>query len=128
VRSNVRKPRGLSGTCHCGAISVEVPTRPEKVTLCNCSLCRRVGALWAYYPVATVKVTGHPEHTDAYIWGDRTLGTLRCRHCGCVTHWEPLERGPDAHMAVNVRNFDPNELDNLRIRRFDGANTWTYLD
>ena len=31
-------------------------------------------------------------------------------------------------MAVNVRNFDPVEIDNLRIRRFDGADTWTYLE
>jgi len=31
-------------------------------------------------------------------------------------------------MAVNVRNFDPVEIDNLRIRRFDGADTWTHLE
>ena len=118
----------LSGTCHCGAVRVEVPTPPAAVTLCNCSLCRRLGALWAYYKVGTVRVSGHPEHTDGYIWGDRTLRTVRCRHCGCITHWEPLDPKPDGHMAVNVRNFDPDELENLRIRRFDGAVSWKYLD
>lgn len=118
----------LSGACHCGAVTLDVPTRPEAATLCNCSICRRYGALWAYYKVGTVRVVGHPEHTDAYVWGDRTLRVVRCRHCGCVTHWEPLESKPDGHMAVNVRNFDPSELEALRIRRFDGAVTWTYLD
>jgi hypothetical protein len=118
----------LAGTCHCGAIRIEVPTPPEVATVCNCSSCRRLGAIWSYYKVGTVQITGHPEHTDAYVWGDRTLRTVRCRHCGCVTHWEPLESKPDGHMAVNVRNFDPLEIDNLRIRRFDGAVTWKYLE
>lgn len=118
----------LTGTCHCGAVRFEVPSRPEAVTVCNCSLCRRVGALWVYYKDGSVTIAGHPENTDAYIWGDRTLRTVRCRHCGCVTHWEPLDPGPDAHMAVNARNFGPDELGDVRIRRFDGALTWKYLD
>jgi len=31
-------------------------------------------------------------------------------------------------MSVNIRNFDPKEWDELRIRRFDGADTWKYVD
>jgi hypothetical protein len=118
----------LAGTCHCGAVRIELPIRPEKATVCNCSLCRRLGALWAYYDVGAVQIMGHPEHTDGYIWGDRTLRTVRCRHCGCITHWEPLDARPGGHMAVNVRNFDPEALGDLRIRRFDGAVSWKYLD
>lgn len=118
----------LTGVCHCGAVRVEVPTRPAAATLCNCSLCRRLGALWAYYTFGTVQVGGHPEHTDGYIWGDRTLRTVRCRHCGCITHWEPLAPKADSHMGVNLRLFGPAELDELRIRRFDGAVSWKYLD
>ena len=117
-----------SGTCHCGAVRVEIPTRPEAVTLCNCSLCRRYGGLWAYFDVGTVTVTGHPEHTDEYIWGDKTLRNVRCKHCGCVTHWEPLDPKLHPRMSVNIRNFDPKEWDELRIRRFDGADTWKYVD
>jgi hypothetical protein len=118
----------LSGTCHCGAVRIDLPTRPQAATLCNCSLCRRLGSLWSYYPAGTVAISGHPEHTDGYIWGDRTLRTVRCRHCGIVTHWEPLQAGPDAHMGVNIRNFDPGEFEGLRLRRFDGADTWRYVD
>ena len=118
----------LTGTCHCGDVRIEIPTQPAAATLCNCSICRRLGALWAYYKVGTVRIVGHPEHTDGYVWGDKTLRTVRCRRCGCITHWEPLEPKPDAHMAVNVRNFDPAELDELRIRRFDGAVSWSYVD
>ena len=118
----------LSGTCHCGAVRIEVPGPPETVTNCNCSICRRYGALWAYYKIGTVRVIGHPENTTEYVWGDKTLRTVRCRICGCVTHWEPLQLQADSKLGVNVRNFDPSALGSVRIRRFDGADTWTYLD
>jgi hypothetical protein len=119
----------LTGSCHCGAVRIEVPERPQTLTNCNCSLCRRVGGLWAYYRWGTVRITGHPEHTEEYIQGDRTLRTMRCRTCGIVTHWEPLKPEPGQKHGVNMRNFDPLMLGaDVRIRRLDGADTWNYLD
>ena len=114
----------LSATCHCGALRVEIPERPTEITNCNCSICRRLGTLWAYYEVDRVKIHGHPEKTDTYIQGDRTLRVVRCRTCGCTTHWEPLEVKPNSKMGVNVRNFDPEAIGNVRMRLLDGANTW----
>jgi len=114
----------LSATCHCGAVRVEIPVPPEEVTNCNCSICRRLGGLWAYYKVDEVKVIGHPENTDGYIQGDKTLRTVRCKTCGCTTHWEPLDREVHKQMGVNIRNFDPQAIGNVRIRLLDGADTW----
>ena len=79
----------LEGSCHCGAVRLTLPTPPEQATSCNCSLCRRLGGHWAYYAFGSVRIEGE-EHLSAYVWGDRTLRTMRCRHCGCATHWEPL--------------------------------------
>ena len=31
-------------------------------------------------------------------------------------------------MGVNARNFDPRDIESARIRRFDGATTWKFLD
>lgn len=118
----------LEGSCHCGAVRLVLPSVPEVATSCNCSLCRRLAALWVYYPFGSVVVTGHPEHTDAYIQGDRTLRTLRCSTCGCTTHWEPLGSEPGARHGVNLRNFDPDLVASVRVRRFDGADTWQFLD
>ena len=109
-------------------MTVELPSAPEKATDCNCSICRRSGALWAYYEFGTVRITGHPENTHEYIQGDRTLATVRCATCGCVTHWEPLPREPGKRHGVNLRNFDPKLLESVQIRRFDGADTWQFLD
>jgi hypothetical protein len=119
----------IVGACHCGAVRVEVPSPPETVTECNCSICRRTAARWAYYSEDDVRVTGHPEGTDGYVWGDKMLRIVRCRTCGCVTHWEPLDRDKTGkRMGVNVRNFEVRDLGTPRVRRFDGAETWTYID
>jgi hypothetical protein len=118
----------LTATCHCGAVRIEVPRKPRSLTNCNCSICRRYGTLWAYYKVAEVRVTGGPEATNEYTWGDKTLRFVRCGTCGCITHWEPLRMMDDSKMGVNARNFEPGALGPIRIRMLDGASTWKYLD
>jgi hypothetical protein len=114
----------LSGTCHCGAVRIRIPSRPSEVTNCNCSICRRLGGLWAYYPVGAVQVEGHPQHTDEYVHGDKTLRVVRCKTCGCTTHWEPLDPQRNGKVGVNIRNFDPEAIGDVRIRLLDGADTW----
>lgn len=121
-------PVPLEGSCHCGAVRLRLPHLPEQATRCNCSLCRRLNGLWAYYPLGTVQIEGHPEHTTDYIWGDKTLRNIRCIHCGCVTHWEPLAPEPGARHGVNLNYFDPQVASGVRVRRFDGADSWTFLD
>lgn len=118
----------LDGSCHCGSIQLRVPIAPEKGTRCNCSLCRRVGAVWAYFELGTVQIDGHPQNTEEYVQGDKTLRTLRCKTCGCLTHWEPLNPVDNIRHGVNLNNFSPQLLALVDVRRFDGANTWTFVD
>jgi hypothetical protein len=113
-------------TCHCGAVRLAVADVPAEVTECNCSICRRLGARWAYYERSRVELN-RAGSTRPYVWGDRMLAFHRCRNCGCVTHWLSLN-GANTRMAVNARMIDGLDTDTLRIRRFDGANTWAYLD
>jgi hypothetical protein len=121
-------PPSLHGACHCGAVRLTLPAAPDQATDCNCSLCRRLAGLWAYYTFGSVRIEGHPENTADYIWGDRTLRTVRCRTCGVVTHWEPLAPQPGDKHGVNLRNFEPALLRPVKVRHFDGADTWTYID
>jgi len=115
----------IEATCHCGAIRIEVEEPPQTVTSCNCSICRRTGVLWAYYSPKQVRVG--PGATDIYVWGDRSLELHRCKVCGCVTHWSPVDKALD-RMGVNARLMDPEVLAQARVRRLDGADTWKYLD
>lgn len=114
----------LTATCHCGAVRIEVPRRPRSLTNCNCSICRRYGTLWAYYPATQVRVSGATSH---YAWGDRCLRFMRCSTCGCITHWERIVPTASARVGVNARNFDPAVLGPVRIRLLDGADSWKYL-
>ena len=116
------------GSCHCGAVRLTLPETPTVATSCNCSLCRRLGGRWVYFGFGTVKIEGHPEHTAAYVWGDRTLRTIHCTTCASVTHWEPIEPAPGAKHGVNLGNFDPALIASVPVRRFDGADTWKFID
>jgi hypothetical protein len=117
----------LRGSCHCGAVEIRVPRKPRRLTSCNCSICRRQGGLWGYYEPSRVKITARRGALDRYVWGDRCLSLCRCATCGCVTHWLPI-KGDGNRMGVNFRNFDPHAIESIRIRRFDGAETWKFLD
>jgi hypothetical protein len=114
----------IQASCHCGAVTIEVPRAPTELTSCNCSLCRRLGGLWCYFPPAEVRVAGA---TATYVWGDKSLATHRCTVCGCITHWSPLDPKLD-RMGVNARLMDPAIVAAARIRRIDGADTWQFLD
>lgn len=118
----------IHGSCHCGAVHFDCSVRPEWLTRCNCSYCRRAGALWAHAETQQIVLTFEAGATIRYIWGDKTLAFHSCRTCGCTTHWENLDPSPTARMAVNCALAEPAEIAGLRIRRFDGAETWTWLD
>jgi hypothetical protein len=118
----------ITTTCHCGTVRITIPRVPETLTNCDCSICRRYGTLWAYYEGSEVVIEAPPGATEAYAWGRKSLQFFRCAICGCVTHWEPTvaDRGP--RVGINARNFEPDQLGTVRIRRLDGAVTETYLD
>ena len=58
-----------TATCHRKAISITVPHLPEYLNACQCSICRRYSAAWAYYKGNEVKIKIHtrPDHDDAQI-------------------------------------------------------------
>lgn len=115
----------VEATCHCGAVRLEVSRPPQDVEVkeCNCSICRRTGAVVAYYSPRDVRVSGA---TDIYVWGDRAIEFHRCKSCGNFTHWAPVNKSLD-RMGVNVRLMPPDLLTDLRILKFDGADSWTVV-
>jgi hypothetical protein len=115
-------------SCHCGATRVEVARKPRRLTDCNCSMCRRYGALWGYYQPSEVRKKYLRRDVDVYSWGDGRLRFIRCKICGCVVHYERTRGSPPGRMGVNMRNADPAVIAKIRVRRLDGAKTWKFLD
>ncbi len=118
----------LHASCHCGAVKIDVTRKPRSLTECTCSICRRYGARWAYCTRKTATVSCDPSTVSAYVWGDKSLEFYHCNTCGCLTHYESVEKLDDSRVAVNARMMSPEDTDGIRIRTFDGAKTWKYLD
>ncbi len=107
----------VRGSCHCGNVRIELPSRPAWVAACNCSLCRRTAWRIAYYPPEQVVISGE---TTAYVWGDRMIGIHHCSICGCGTHWQTL--GEDfGRMGINARLLDGFDEANVEVRKVDNA-------
>ena len=102
----------VHGSCHCGNVRIELPSKPAWVADCNCSLCRRLAWRVAYFPPDQVRISGE---TTAYVWGDRMIGIHHCPICGCGTHWETLDED-FGKMGVNARL-----LDDFEVARTNGA-------
>jgi hypothetical protein len=116
----------MTATCHCGAVRIEVPRLPRTVTSCNCSICRRYGALWAYFAPKSVRVAAPPGGLSRYSWRRKVRLYFRCKRCGCVTHYKYRKAGRSNPVAVNAANFEPSALQGVRVRRLDGAKTWSW--
>jgi len=87
----------IQGSCHCGAVRWQFLATPESATACNCTACRRYGALWAYdYEDEGIRVSGP---TRAYVRGT-SLGFHFCPECGCVAYWRSLEPGRDGRRRI----------------------------
>lgn len=118
----------ISASCHCGAVRLEIDTKPSSLTQCTCSICRRYGAIWAYYTRKDVRIECAPGAISPYAWGNKAIEFFHCRTCGCMTHYEAMVKGNDSRFAVNARMLEPDDIASIKIRTFDGASTWKYLD
>ena len=124
----------FTASCHCGRVVLQIARKPRKLTACNCSVCRRYGAIWAYFQRKSVDVvSARAPGADAlqrYVWRNGTLEFYHCRTCGCVTHHERARKRADGTdtRAVNMRNVDdPAVVAELPIRLLDGASSWSIL-
>jgi len=119
----------LNGSCHCGQAGWRLAGDPGSITACNCTLCRRYGALWAYdYEDGRIAVTG-PTASYARDRDDPALEMLFCPSCACVLAWRGLRLEADGRrrMAVNLRLAPPEAVADLRIDRFDGLDSFEDL-
>jgi len=109
-------------------VQIEIIDMPQSLTQCTCSICRRYAARWAYCTRDTASVSCDPDSICAYNWGDRSIEFYFCRNCGCLTHYESVEKLDDSRIAVNARMMSPADTADLKLRTYDGAETWKYLD
>lgn len=103
------------GSCHCGAVQLEVPFNGEFLDphRCDCSFCSRRGAIAATVKVGDLIILQGEEKLTLYQWGTKTARHYFCSVCGIYTHHQ--------------RRSNPNEF-GINIANFKGVNVRDYAD
>ena len=114
----------LNLSCLCGQVRIEAAIRPDHINACNCALCTKSGARWAYFHPSEVRVAGS---TQGYCREDKDdpAADLRfCTRCGATTHFtltaSAVARFGDSMMGVNMRLADEDDLAGIELRYPDG--------
>lgn len=120
----------IIGSCHCGAVHWRFEGPITDATICNCTACRRYGALWAYgYEGQNIRVEAPNNGLTLYAWGSRSLSFNFCRICGNLISWRGLR--PDENgrtrIAVNLRLAEPDAVAPIPLQRFDGFHSFEDL-
>lgn len=88
VVDNVPIKEKHKATCHCGSIEIELDLPDGLVDLrrCDCSLCRRRGAIAASVPLSGINIIKGQESLMLYQFNTKTAKHYFCSHCGVYTH------------------------------------------
>jgi len=120
----------MKGSCHCGAVEWQLDGDPGSITACNCTLCRRYGALWAYdWEGERIRLSGVTSVYTRMERQDPFLEIHFCSACACVLAWRAVRPDEEGRrrMAVNVRLAPPDAVADQPIDHFDGLDTFDDL-
>ena len=113
--------QNLTGSCHCGAIAYTVEVDPATAITCNCSICSRLGAVWAFAPASLFKLKSGQASLGDYQFGKKTLHHIHCTNCGIETFAEGKMPDGTPTVGINLRCLDGVDVTKLSPRQWDGA-------
>lgn len=109
----------VQGSCHCGNIAFTLTEAPTQAIECNCSICRRRGAILSAVDPGSFALTTSRADITTYTFGGEVIRHQVCGTCGCAPFAEG-EMGGRPLVMVNLRCTEV-DLDGLIIGKFDGA-------
>ncbi|HCE2220130.1 TPA: GFA family protein [Vibrio parahaemolyticus] len=110
-------------TCHCGKVELELtlPNGIEKPRRCDCSMCRRRGAIVASVPLSGIRIVQGDDVLKLYQFNTHTAKHFFCSECGIYTHHQ--RRSDPSEYGYNVgclEGVNPCELGDIEV--MDGVN------
>jgi hypothetical protein len=110
-------------SCHCGAVVLELDL-PDGIVdprRCDCSICRRKGAVVASVPLAGITIIEGKGVLKLYEFNTRSAKHYFCSRCGIYTHHQ-RRSNPDQY-GYNVGCLDGvNPFDLVNVPTNDGVN------
>ena len=111
------------GSCHCGGVQFELtlPNGLENLRRCDCSMCRRRGAVVASVGLDGINITQGEELLKLYQFNTKTAKHFFCSTCGIYTHHQrrsnPEEYGFNVACLDGVNPFELGDIPTM-----DGVN------
>jgi len=107
------------GSCHCGLARFEVIADIDHVRVCDCSVCRKRGALGFRVDGADLIFHTPLSRLSLYQWGSFTAEDYFCPVCGVLPFRRPAHPTP-AELSRGVARF---EGWTINVRCLNGINT-----
>ena len=109
--------------CHCGEVEAEINITKnlEKVLRCNCSICKRKGAIMSMVKNEDFKITKGNDKLKLYQFHSKIAKHYFCSNCGIYTHHNP--RSNPLMTGFNtgcIDSIDTLKLENVIV--IDGHN------
>jgi hypothetical protein len=106
------------GNCHCGAVEFEVELERglENLRRCNCSLCRRKGAVMAGVTLDRLRVVKGEDKLTLYQWNTKQAKHFFCSVCGIYTHHQRRSNPNEYGFNVGcLEGVNPLTLENIAV-------------
>lgn len=103
-------------SCHCGAVELELslPNGIVDPRRCDCSICRRKGAIVASVPLSGIRIVKGEDVLTLYQFNTMTAKHYFCSVCGIYTHHQrrsnPQEYGYNVGCLEGVNPFELGEV------------------
>ncbi|MCW8196404.1 GFA family protein [Proteobacteria bacterium 005FR1] len=110
-------------SCHCGMVELELAL-PDGIVdprRCDCSICRRKGAVVASVPLSAINIVKGHDVLKLYQFNTKTAKHYFCSNCGIYTHHQ--RRSNPEQYGINVgclEGVNPFEIGDVPVR--DGVN------
>jgi hypothetical protein len=103
------------GSCHCGAVKFEIHGPIRDFRRCDCSICRRKGAVMCTADRDQFRLVEGEQHLGLYQWNTRTARHYFCRTCGIYTHHWRRSRPEYGYNIGCIEGFDIRSLPDVEM-------------
>ena len=101
-----------TGSCHCGSVQFEVDADVTQSAVCDCSICKRRGAVMLRCNKESLHITAGQEHLTLYRFNTMVAEHYFCKICGIYT-FHKMRKMPDK-LAINSGCLDDVDIARLQ--------------